>query len=131
LQSGPGSASAEQGLSDTEDEGSLDADGVSDDAQEDMQDEVMSDAPAAAATPAATALRRRRGPRTYTDDEQAVMRELNLSNLGNIVRTTLKTITVRWRVKLCAEGLSGNSGTEGLSRKSGELSGELSLLPTV
>jgi hypothetical protein len=78
------------------------ADGVSDDAQDDMQDEVM--APAAPAT----ALPRGR-LRTYTPDEQAVMRELNISSLTSILSVTLSTGAVRWSVKLSAEGLQSKT----------------------
>jgi hypothetical protein len=44
-------------------------------------------------------------PRTYTAEEQVVMRELNVSKLTNIFSGTISTGAMRWRVKLCAEGL--------------------------
>lgn len=86
------------------------ADGVSDDAEDARQGEVMS---AAAAMLAAA--RRGRGSRTYTADEQAVMDELRLSSLTNIFRRTRESGSVRWRVKLSGEGLA---------RKSRELCGK-------
>jgi hypothetical protein len=111
-------AGAEQGLSGSGDEDSLE-DGVSDDA-DDMQDEVLSPTAAAAAAAAAPAIARRlRGPRTYTAQEQAVMREFDVSKLTNITSGTTSTGDMRWSVKLCAEGLS---------RKFRELCGEWTLI---
>lgn len=86
------------------------ADGVSDDAEDARQGEVMS---AAAATLAAA--RCGRGSRTYTANEQAVMDELRLSSLTNIFCRTRESGSVRWHVKLSAEGLA---------RKSRELCGK-------
>lgn len=93
----PPATDTEDGDSDSDSAGPA---GVSDDAQDDMQHEVP--APAAAAP-------RSGRPRTYTVEEQEVMRELNLCNLANVLHTTLKTGAVRWRVKLSAEGLQKRS----------------------
>jgi hypothetical protein len=114
----PAQLGAEQGLSDSDGEDSLEAGGVSDDEQADMQDEVLSPA-ATAAAPATAAARRPRGPRTYTDVEQGIMRELNVSKLTNITSGTTSTGAARWSVKLNGEGLL---------RKTRVLHGEWSLI---
>jgi hypothetical protein len=54
-------------------------------------------------------------PRTYNAEEQAIMRELKLSHLANVLHTPLRTGAERWRVKLSAEGLQ---------KKTRELCGE-------
>jgi hypothetical protein len=88
----PAAAAAEQdGESDTDG-----AAGLSDDAQDDMQDEV----PAAAAR-----LPRGAKSRNYNAQERAVMREYKLSHLANVTCRTLTTGAMRWGVKLNAEGL--------------------------
>jgi hypothetical protein len=102
----PGPAGGDHGLSDSEDYDSLDAGGVSDDVQDDMQDEVMSDAePAAAAAVPAPAAPRGGRPRTYTAEEQEVMRDLNLSSLPYITPRKRSSRAMRWQVQLSAEGL--------------------------
>jgi hypothetical protein len=90
-----------------------------------MQDEVVSPAAAAAAAPAAAATPRMRrsgsrksGSRSYAEEEQAVMRELHVSELTNIQRVEPRPGTIRWPVSLSAEGL----------KKSRNLFGE-SLIP--
>ena len=102
---------------DTED-GDSDSDGdvaVSQDGQVTLQDEVVSPAAAAAAAPAAAAAAtphmrrsgsRKSGSRSYTEEEQAVMRELHVSELTNILRVEPSAGTIRWRVSLSAEGLN-------------------------
>ena len=110
IESRPGSAGAEQDPSDfedSEDAGSLDAGGVSDDAEHDMQDAVMSVPAAAAKSLAALG----RGIRShYTDEEKGVMRELDLSHLAYIQRRSSKSGESRWRVLLSAEGLPARQG---------------------
>jgi hypothetical protein len=64
----------------------------------------------------AAAAARRSGSRTYTAEEQDVMRQRNLSSLTNIIRINSKTGSVRWRVCLFAEGLA---------RAFGQVHGEL------
>ena len=130
VQSGTGSAGAGQGLSDSEDEDSLGSIGSSDDAQDDMQDEFVSDtalaaaaaaaepaaspvAPPAAAAPAAAASPA--GARTklrsnFTEEELAVMRELNLRHLSNVKWCTTRSGESRWGVALSAEGLPARQG---------------------
>lgn len=92
---------------DTEDRDS-DSDGaagVSDDAQDEMQDEAL---PAAARVPRGARPRAYNGghrPRAYNAQERAVMRELKLTHLANVNSKTLKTGAVHWSVTLSAEGL--------------------------
>jgi hypothetical protein len=96
-------AAASLAAADTEN-GDSDSDGdvgVSQDGQEDAQEEGLSAAAAAAAASA-----RRSGSRTYTAEEQAVMRKLKLRSLTNITRTTSKAGTMCWKVGLFAEGLA-------------------------
>jgi hypothetical protein len=76
-----------------------------------MQDDVLPAAAPAAAVP------RFWRPRTYTAEEQEVMRELNLRSLPNVLHITLRTGAARWRVKLSAEGLQ---------KRTRELCGKLS-----
>lgn len=100
----PGQGS-EQGLSDLEDEDNLEADGASeDDAEQDMQDAVMSGAAPAAAVPAAAAPRGGRPRTKYSEEEQEVMRECNLSSLANIFPQRRLKLAA-WTVRLYAEGL--------------------------
>jgi hypothetical protein len=82
------------------DDGGSGSVGVSEDARIGTQDEVPPAAAAAAASPPGG---RRRT--SYTDEEQAVMRELNLSNLANIYGKPLKSGPMRWVVRLSAEGM--------------------------
>jgi hypothetical protein len=107
----PAQLGAEPGLSDSDGEDTLEAGGVSDDDQGDMQVEVLSPAAAAAAAAATAtaAARGRRGPRTYTDEVQGIMRELNVSKLTNVKGGTTSTGAARWSVKLNGEGLLRNS----------------------
>ena len=112
-----GPAGAEQDPSDSEDEDSLEDVGGSDDEQDDMQDEVMSDAapapaepaapPAAAASPASARTKLRSD---YTQEELAVMRELNLRHLTYVRGVTNRSGKTRWRVGLSAEKLPGRQG---------------------
>jgi hypothetical protein len=96
-------AAASLAAADTEN-GDSDSDGdvgVLQDGREDAQDEGLSAAAAAAAASA-----RRSGSRTYTAEEQEVMRQLNARSLTNITHTTSKLGTRCWRVGLFAEGLA-------------------------
>lgn len=123
-----GSADAEQGASGSEDD-SLGSIARPDDAQDDMQDEFVSDtalaaaaaaepaaspvAPPAAAAPAAAASPA--GARTklrsnFTEEELAVMRELNLRHLSNVKWCTTRSGESRWGVALSAEGLPARQG---------------------
>jgi hypothetical protein len=88
-QSGDGCADADEGSAGFgEDSDSLGDFEFSEDDQQDLQDDVMSATPAAAAsgpTAAGEAARLYFTPRTnYTEEEQAVMRELNISSLMHI-----------------------------------------------
>jgi hypothetical protein len=89
----PPATDTEDGDSDSDSDG---ADVVSDDAPDDMQDEVLQ---------AAGRVPRGARSRTYNAQERAVMRELKLNHLANVTRKTLKTGGVRWSVILSAEGL--------------------------
>ena len=99
----PPAMDTQDGNSDSDSAGSV---GISEDAHDDMHDEFMS----AEAAAAATATPRTGRPRTYTAEEQAVMRDLNLNSLTNVVRDEQTPGTVRWRVKLHAEGLRNLAG---------------------
>jgi hypothetical protein len=100
VQAFSGPAGAEQGLSDSEDEDSRDAGGASDVAAQDMQDEVPPPATAAAAL----SPRDGRARTSYSADEQAVMRELNLSHLANISCKPRSSGVMRWVVRLKLQG---------------------------